>query len=105
MGNWKDVDTYNIDPLLYFHKHRIPATEMAPELTLYQRHATGQIVEQKIAIPERKDYAFHKNLADHLLIGEPLASSLEDSVKVVYILETAARSAKKGGTVEKFHDF
>jgi len=105
VGNWKDVDTYNIDPLLYFHKHRIPATEMAPELTLYQRHATGQIVEQKIAIPERKDYAFHKNLADHLLIGEPLASSLEDSVKVVYILETAARSAKKGGTVEKFHDF
>ncbi|MFO7555852.1 MAG: Gfo/Idh/MocA family oxidoreductase [Desulfobacterales bacterium] len=105
VGNWKDVATYYIDPLLYFHKHRIPATEMAPELTLYQRQATGQIVEQKIAIPERKDYAFHRNLADHLLIGEPLASSLEDSVKVVSILETAARSAKKGGTMEKFHDF
>jgi hypothetical protein len=57
-----------------------------------------------MAIPERSDYAFHKNLADHLLIGEPLVSSLIDSVKVVAILETAARSAQKGGTMEAFHD-
>jgi predicted dehydrogenase len=104
VGHWKDVATYQIDPLLYFHQHNIPATEMTPELTLYRRHASGQIVEQKIAIPERKDYAFHKNLADHLLTGEPLVSSLEDSVKVVAILEAAAKSAQKGGTVEMFRD-
>lgn len=104
VGHWKDVTTYHIDPVLYFHPHKIPATEMNPELILYRRHASGQIIEQKIAIPDRKDYAFHKNLADHLLTGEPLASSLEDSVKVVTILETAARSAKKGGTMERFDD-
>ena len=77
---------------------------MTPDLTLYRRHASGQIVEQSIAIPKRKDYAFHNNLADHLLTGEPLASSLKDSVKVVSILEAAARSAKRGGTMERFHD-
>lgn len=104
VGHWKDVATYQIDPVLYFHQHNIPATEMVPELTLYQRQASGHIVEQKMAIPERSDYAFHKNLADHLLIGEPLVSSLADSVKVVAILETAARSAQKGGTMEVFHD-
>ena len=104
VGHWMDVTTYQIDPLLYFHQHNIPATEMTPELTLYQRHASGQIVEQEIAIPERKDYAFHKNLADHLLTGEPLVSSLEDSVKVVAILEAADNSARKGGTMEIFRD-
>jgi predicted dehydrogenase len=105
IGHWKEVTTYHIDPVLYFHQHNIPATEMIPDLTLFQRHASGQIVEQKMAIPERKDYAFYKNLADHLLTGEPLVSSLKDSVKVVSILETAALSASKGGTVERFNEF
>ncbi len=104
VGHWKEVTTYHIDPVLYFHQHDIPATEMVPELTLYQRHASGRIIEQRMAVPERKDYAFHKNLADHLLLGEPLVSSLKDSVKVVAILETAARSAQKGGTMETFDD-
>ena len=104
IGHWTDVDTYHIDPIVYFHRHRIPATEMTPDLTLFQRHASGQITEHKMAIPERKDYAFHKNLADHLLTGEPLVSSLKDSIKVVSILETAALSASKGGTVEPFHE-
>ncbi len=104
IGQWKDVITYHIDPVLYFHQHHIPATEMIPDLTLFQRHASGQIVEQKLAIPERKDYAFHSNLADHLLTGEPLVASLKDSVKVVSILETAALSASKGGTLERFDE-
>jgi predicted dehydrogenase len=104
IGHWKDVTTYHIDPVLYFHQHHIPATEMNPDLTLFQRHASGQIIEQKMAIPERKDYAFYKNLADHLLTGEPLVSSLTDSVKVVSILERAAMSASKGGTLEQFDE-
>jgi predicted dehydrogenase len=104
IGHWKDVTTYHIDPILYFYQHNIPATEMIPDLTLFQRHASGQVVEQKMAIPQREDYAFYKNLADHLLFGEPLVSSLMDSVKVVSILETAALSASKGGSLEQFHE-
>ena len=104
IGHWKEVAAYHIDPIVYFQQHHIPATEMAPDLTLFQRHGSGQITEQKMAIPDRKDFAFHKNLADHLLTGEPLVSSLMDSVKVVSILEIAALSALKGGTVETFHE-
>jgi len=105
IGHWKEVVTYHIDPVLYFHQYNIPATEMIPDLTLFQRHVSGQIIGQKMAIPERKDYAFYKNLADHLLIGEPLVSSLKDSVKVVSILETAALSASNGGIVERFDEY
>jgi len=105
IGHWKEVVTYHIDPVLYFHQYNIPTTEMIPDLTLFQRHVSGQIVGQKMAIPERKDYAFYKNLADHLLIGEPLVSSLKDSVKVVSILETAALSASNGGIVERFDEY
>ena len=100
VGHWRDVSTYEIDPVLYFHQHDIPVTEMVPDLTLHRRHLTGQIVAQKLALPKREHYLFHRNLADHLLTGEPIAAPLEDSVRVVEILEAASRSAAKGGTLE-----
>ncbi len=104
VGNWKDVTTYQIDSLHYFDRYDIPSTEMTPDLTLYRRHRSGQIVPQKLAVPERKHYQFHRNLADHLLNGEPIEAPLEQSVKVVSILEAAVRSAEKGGSVEAARD-
>ncbi|MCG6980263.1 MAG: Gfo/Idh/MocA family oxidoreductase [Deltaproteobacteria bacterium] len=100
VGHWRDVSTYEIDPVLYYHQHTIPATEMVPDLTVHRRHHSGQIVAQKLALPPREHYLFHRNLADHLLSGEPIVAPLEDSVKVIAILEAASRSAAKGGTVE-----
>jgi predicted dehydrogenase len=104
VGHWRDVTSYEADPVVYFHEHDIPATEMVPDLTLYHRHHSGQIVAQKLALPEREHYLFHRNLADHLLTGEPIVAPLEDSVRVVAILEAAAKSAAKGGTVEVLND-
>jgi len=104
VGHWQDVCAYEIDPILYFQRHDIPATEMPPDLMLYRRHHTGQILSQKMAMPGRAHYPFHRNLADHLLTGEPLAAPLADSVKVVAMLEAAARSMSKGGTLEVLHD-
>jgi predicted dehydrogenase len=100
IGYWEDVVQYEIDPVVYFEQHDIPATEMPPDLTLQRRHASGQIVTQKLAVPERKHYLFHQNIADHLLTGEPIVAPLEHSVRVVAILEAAARSAASGGSME-----
>jgi predicted dehydrogenase len=100
IGHWKDVVEYEIDPDLYFEKHHIPATEMPADLILYGRHPSGQIVTQNLAIPKRRHYLFHQNIADHLLNGEPLVAPLEHSMRVVAILEAAAKSAANGGTLE-----
>jgi predicted dehydrogenase len=100
IGYWKDVIEYEIDAVVYFKQHDIPATEMPADLRLHRRHPSGQIVTQKLAIPERKHYLFHQNIADHLLTGEPIVAPLEHSVRVVAILEAAARSAANGGTLE-----
>jgi len=100
VGHWRDIRTYAIDPVLYYHQHHIPATEMVPDLSLHRRHHSGQIVSQKLALPPREHYLFHRNLADHLLTGEPIVAPLEHSVQVVAILEAASRSAARGGTVE-----
>jgi predicted dehydrogenase len=100
IGLWKDVVEYEIDPVLYFQRHDIPETEMPADLTLHRRHHTGKIVSQKLAVPERQHYCFHRNLGDHLLTGEPLEAPLEHSVQVVSILEAAAKSAANGGVME-----
>jgi predicted dehydrogenase len=100
IGHWRDVTHYKIDPVLYYHEHHIPATEMLPDLTLHSRHPSGQIVAQKLAMPARQHYLLYNNLADHLLTGEPIEAPLEHSVRVVAILEAAARSAANGGAVE-----
>jgi hypothetical protein len=77
---------------------------MVPDLTVFRRHHSGNVIRINPAIPDRDHYQFHSNLADHLLLGEPIAAPLSDSVKVVAILEAAARSMVRGGTVEGVND-
>ncbi len=103
-GYWKDVVEYTPDPLVYFEQLDIPATEMPPDLILHRRHSSGQIIDQNLAVPERQHFLFHQNIADYLLLGEPIAAPLAHSVKVVAILEAAARSAANGGSLETLHD-
>jgi predicted dehydrogenase len=100
VGQWQDVTEYEIDPVHYFHRHDIPATEMPPDLTIIRSDGLGNRTLVRPALAERLPFGFHANLADHLLTGEPLAAPLEDSMKVVTVLEAAARSMDNGGRVE-----
>jgi predicted dehydrogenase len=101
IGNWRDVIVHALDPVLYFQSHPVPPTEMPPQLILQRRHPSGQLVEQKLAIPERSSFPFHHNLADHLLTAEPLAFTAIESARVVAVLEAATRSAAQGGALEE----
>ncbi|MGD9367915.1 MAG: Gfo/Idh/MocA family oxidoreductase [Desulfobacteraceae bacterium] len=100
IGRWQDVTEYQIDRLHYFRKHDIPATEMPPDLTVYRCDSLGKVSTLKPALPDRPLFGFHRNLADHLLMDEPLTAPLEDSMQVVAVLEAAARSMACGGRVE-----
>ena len=91
---------YEIDPVLYYHRRDIPATEIPPELTLHRCEPSGRIAAESLSLPLRQDFAFHRNIADHLLTGEALAAPVEDSIRVVAVLEAAARSIARGGAEE-----
>ena len=103
VGNWQTATALTTDPVVYYREEPIPTTEKAPEITLYRRHShSGEsISSRKLGLPLRVDFGFHRNLADHLLTGEPLAAPLADSMTVIAILEAAARSAAGGGSVER----
>ena len=98
VSRWQQITTYEIDPVHYFHPHDIPATEMPPELWLSRRLESEDLETRQLSLPARRRFPFHRNLADHLLLGEPLVAPLEDSVKVVKILEAAALSAAADGS-------
>lgn len=111
VGEWRDTILYHSDPDHYFQWDEIPPTEMPPKLRIYRRRPGGDIEQSEPAmfgthaptfLPRHRPvrYPFHWNLADHLLTGEPIAAPLEDSVKVVAILEAASRSMASGGKVE-----
>jgi predicted dehydrogenase len=103
IARWRDVTEFEIDPLLYFRRHDIPATEMPPEIVVRRWSGQGAVVEEKPHLEVLPPFAFHRNLADHLCFGEPVAAPLSDSIQVVKILDAAARSAKAGGA-EVFFD-
>jgi predicted dehydrogenase len=100
IGQWQDITEYQIDPVHYFQAHSIPATEMPPVLTVFRRQSSAGLTTIKPTLPERTLFGFHANLADHLLTGEPMLAPLADSVKVVAVLEAAARSMANNGRPE-----
>ncbi len=99
-GAWRDRTALAVDPLSYYGETPVPATEMPPALTLHRRQREGRIEAHPMLLPPRDFFGFHRNLADHLLTGEPPAAPLADSIRVVAILESAARSMERGGSVE-----
>ena len=103
VGHWQDVTSHLPHPVHYYESHDIPATEMPPRLILSTRDERGAVTSREMALASPEPFGFHRNLADHILWGEPLAAPLEDSIKVVAILEAAARSAAAGGAIEVLH--
>lgn len=60
-------------------------------------YQTGVRVESLVPI-EKDDWdGFYRNVADHLLIGEPLAVTPESARKVIAVLSLAEQSSQQGG--------
>jgi predicted dehydrogenase len=80
------------------HEHHHAEAPVDLELA---RHETGYgVTRTTLPTAPHPGWGFHRNLADHLLLGEPLAVPAEQSRDVVAVLEAAHRSMLAGGTVE-----
>ena len=55
------------------------------------------LIESTVTPAPHPGWGFHRNLADHILLGEPLAVRPEQSRDVVRVLEAAHRSGADGG--------
>jgi len=78
-------------------EQRLAASESLPDLRVFTRERDGLIHEQQLTLPAAPLYAFHRNLANHLHSGEPLAIPPEESRRNIAVMEAAKRSAERGG--------
>lgn len=71
--------------------------EAPVDLTVATYDATIGVRTSTLAPAPNPGWGFHRNLADHLLLGEPLAVRPEESRDVVAVLEAGHRSGENGG--------
>ena len=97
VGNWRNetVKTRRWSGDL-IEEHLAPS-EALPLLTAYLRHEGGPISQQNMALPANPVWPFHRNLANHLLNGEPLAVTPHQARRNIVVMEAAKRSAAEDG--------
>jgi predicted dehydrogenase len=85
-------------------EERLAPSEAPPLVTLATRDAAGLIHEERLPLPPAPERSFHRNLADHLLAGEPLAINPRASRRNIAVMEAAAWSAAHESAVVPIDD-
>lgn len=94
-GHYRPMVSERLEPGRGFVREESHHAEAPVELSISRFDGTAS----HVAPAEHPGWAFHRNLADHLLLGEPLAVSPSSTRDVVRVLEAGHRSASEGGSV------
>jgi predicted dehydrogenase len=96
-GHYRPIVIESIEPGLGHVERRAHIAEAPVTLRLARYEGPGRISETTIVPAPAAGWVFHRNLADHLLLGEALAVPPAESRAVVAVLEAAQRSAAAAG--------
>ena len=97
VGHYRPVSFERLDPTLGYVRETAHHAEAPVDLTLARYQSGSGVAETRLALPPAQPFAFHRNLADHLLLGDPLAVTAGSARQVIAALEAATRSAAQGG--------
>ncbi len=78
-------------------EERLQPAEAPARVSLHRPDGQGGVDVTELAQPARVRHGFYRNVADHLLLGEPLAVSAAEARRNVAVMEAASRSASAGG--------
>ncbi len=73
--------------------------EAPADLTLARYESGYGLTSTQLPLAPEQRFAFHANLADHLLLGEPIAVTAHSVRSVVAVLEASQQSSDDGGRV------
>lgn len=97
VGHYRPFTTQRIEAGRGYVAETPHHAEAPAELTLARYEPGWGLTQSTLPALAPLDYPFHRNLADHLLLGEPLAVTPESVRPVIAVLEAASRSAAAGG--------
>jgi hypothetical protein len=86
-----------IDPARGYVREAAHHAEAPAALMVARYQSGGGVVDAGLPLAPEEPFAFHRNLADHLHLGEPLAVTPQSVREVIAVLEAATRSAAEGG--------
>jgi predicted dehydrogenase len=98
-GHYQPLRTTSVVPGRGYVEHTSHHAEAPVDLRVVRYDGVQGTVESIVRPAPHPGWAFHQNLADHLLLGEPLAVRPEESRDVVAVLEAAHRSGAQGGSL------
>jgi predicted dehydrogenase len=78
-------------------EERLQPAESPAAVRVHRPGGAGQPDVTEIALAPRAPHGFYRNLADHLLLGEPLAVPAAEARRNVAVMEAATRSIADGG--------
>jgi predicted dehydrogenase len=96
-GYYEPVRRDRIEPGRGFVADVSHHAERPVDLRVARYDGDHGLIESSIPPAPDPGWGFHRNLADHLLLGEPLAVDPRRSRDVVAVLEAAHRSGANGG--------
>lgn len=97
VGHYRTVTVEKIDAGQGYVAEKAHHAEAPAELILARYHSGAGLSETRLPLVDGERFAFHRNLADHLHRGEPLAVTPQAARRVVSLLEAATASAGDGG--------
>jgi predicted dehydrogenase len=97
VGWYRPVSFERIEPGRGYVRERAHHAEAPVELTQVSYDSGYGLIECRLPPMPEQRFAFHRNLGDHLHLGEPLAVTPESVRRVVAVLEAATLSVQRGG--------
>lgn len=96
VGRYRTVVLERLEPGRGYLGERLHHAEAPAELLLARYEPAYGLTETVLPLVHVPDYPFHRDLADHLHLGEPLAVTPQSARSVVALLEAAQRSTDLG---------
>src|SRR5262245_10298573 len=97
VGRYRTVTFEHIEPGRGYVAREAHHAEAPADLVLARYESGHGISETRLPLAPAHPFAFHKNLADHLHLGEPLAVTPGSVRRVIAVLEAAHRSGGMDG--------
>ena len=96
VGHYRPVTLERVEPPFGYTAELAHHAEAPADLVLARYEPGAGISTTAVPLPATVPFAFHRNLANHLQLGEPLAVSPGSARRLVAVLEAAQRSSDAG---------
>jgi len=97
VGHYRTVTFERIEPGLGYVAREAHHAEAPADLLLARYESGYGLSETRLPSAAEQPFAFHRNLADHLHLGEPLAVTPASVRRVIAVLEAAQHSSTRDG--------